>query len=33
MTPYLPIELEQTELWLLADKAIFWPAQQALLIA
>ena len=33
MNPYLPIELEQTELWLLADKAIYWPAQQALLIA
>ena len=33
MTPHLPIELEQTELWLLADKAIYWPEQQALLIA
>lgn len=33
MNPYLSIELEQTELWLLADKAIYWPAQQALLIA
>lgn len=33
MTPHLPIELEQTELWLLAEKAIYWPAQQALLVA
>jgi len=33
MNPYLPIELQQTELWLLAEKAIYWPAQQALLIA
>lgn len=33
MNPYLSIELEQTELWLLADKAIYWPAQQVLLIA
>ncbi len=33
MTSHLPIELEQTELWLLAEKAIYWPAQQALLIA
>lgn len=33
MNPYLPIELERAELWLLADKAIYWPAQQALLIA
>ncbi|AHL76239.1 DEAD/DEAH box helicase [Stutzerimonas stutzeri] len=33
MTPHLPIELEQTELWLLADKAIYWPERQALLIA
>jgi DNA ligase-associated metallophosphoesterase len=33
MTPHLPIELEQTELWLLAEKAIYWPTQQALLIA
>ena len=33
MTSHLPIELEQTELWLLAERAIYWPAQQALLIA
>lgn len=33
MNPYLPIQLQQTELWLLAEKAIYWPAQQALLIA
>tara|TARA_R100000541_G_scaffold3093_8_gene10216 strand:- start:35511 stop:36167 length:657 start_codon:yes stop_codon:yes gene_type:complete len=33
MTSHLSIELEQTELWLLADKAIYWPQQQALLIA
>lgn len=33
MNPYLPIELERTELWLLADKAVYWPAQQTLLIA
>ncbi len=33
MNPYLPIELEQTELWLLADKAVYWPGERALLIA
>ena len=33
MNAHLSIELEQTELWLLADKAVYWPAQQALLIA
>jgi DNA ligase-associated metallophosphoesterase len=33
MNAHLPIELEHTELWLLADKAIYWPEQQALLIA
>ena len=33
MNLHLPIELEQTELWLLADKAIYWPEQRALLIA
>lgn len=33
MTSHLSIELENTELWLLADKAIYWPEQQALLIA
>lgn len=33
MTPHLPIELEQTELWLLPEKAIYWPDRKALLIA
>src|SRR5690606_10144340 len=33
MNPYLPIQLQQTDLWLLAEKAIYWPAEQALLIA
>ena len=33
MNPYLAIELQRTELWLLADKAIFWPGERALLIA
>lgn len=33
MTPHLSIELKQTELWLLAEKAIYWPAQRALLVA
>lgn len=33
MNPYLPIVLEQTELWLLAEKAIYWPEQQTLLVA
>lgn len=33
MNSHLPIELENTELWLLADKAVYWPEQQALLIA
>lgn len=33
MTSYLPIELEHTELLLLADKAVYWPAEKALLIA
>ena len=28
-----PIELAGTTLWLLAEKAIYWPAQQALLVA
>jgi DNA ligase-associated metallophosphoesterase len=31
-TPY-PVQLAGEELWLLPEKAIFWPAQQALLIA
>lgn len=31
-TPY-PVRLAGEELWLLPQKAIFWPAQQALLIA
>ncbi|WP_028239893.1 ligase-associated DNA damage response endonuclease PdeM [Stutzerimonas azotifigens] len=33
MHSHLPITLAGTELWLLAGKAIFWPGQQALLIA
>ncbi|WP_313088104.1 ligase-associated DNA damage response endonuclease PdeM [Pseudomonas sp.] len=33
MTSHLAIELQQTELWLLADKAIYWPSEQALLVA
>ena len=33
MTARLPIELAGSTLWLLADKAIYWPAQQALLVA
>ncbi|MES2820444.1 MAG: ligase-associated DNA damage response endonuclease PdeM [Pseudomonadota bacterium] len=33
MTAHLVIEIAETELWLLADKAIWWPEQQALLIA
>ncbi len=33
MTDHLPITLAGAELWLLGDKAIHWPAQQALLIA
>jgi DNA ligase-associated metallophosphoesterase len=31
-TPY-PVQLAGEELWLLPEKAIYWPAQQALLIA
>jgi len=30
---HIPVQLAGEELWLLADKAIWWPAQQALLIA
>lgn len=33
MTAYLPIELQGTELWLLAEKAIYWPDEQVLLVA
>ena len=33
MNSHLAIELEQTELWLLGDKAIYWPELKALLIA
>lgn len=32
-TNYHSVQLAGTELWLLADKAIWWPQQQALLIA
>lgn len=33
MRPYLSIQLAETELWLLADKAMYYPAERALLIA
>lgn len=33
MRPYLSIELAGARLWLLADKAIYYPAEHALLIA
>jgi len=33
MRPYLSIQLAGAELWLLADKAIYYPAEKALLIA
>ena len=33
MSEYLPVQLAGTELWLLADKAIWWPETQSLLIA
>ncbi|WP_264885011.1 ligase-associated DNA damage response endonuclease PdeM, partial [Stutzerimonas stutzeri] len=33
MNAYQPIELAGATLWLLAEKAIYWPAQQALLVA
>ncbi|MCF7202254.1 ligase-associated DNA damage response endonuclease PdeM [Pseudomonas oligotrophica] len=33
MTAHLAIDLCTTELWLLADKALYWPQQQALLVA
>ncbi len=33
MTEHLRIEHAGTELWLLADKALYWPEQRALLIA
>ncbi|AHG39841.1 DEAD/DEAH box helicase [Pseudomonas syringae CC1557] len=33
MTPYLSMTLAGEELWLLADKAIYYPARRALLIA
>jgi uncharacterized protein len=33
MRPYLAIQLAGAELWLLADKAIYYPAERALLIA
>ena len=31
--PHLAVELAGETLWLLADKALYWPARQALLIA
>ncbi|MCW3150227.1 ligase-associated DNA damage response endonuclease PdeM [Stutzerimonas stutzeri] len=33
MNAYQPIELAGSTLWLLAEKAIYWPEQQALLVA
>lgn len=33
MNPHLAIELEQTELWLLADKAAYLPSTKAVLVA
>ncbi|MFK3970318.1 ligase-associated DNA damage response endonuclease PdeM [Pseudomonas sp. NPDC087358] len=33
MKPYIALQLAGAELWLLADKAIFYPAERALLIA
>lgn len=33
MRPYLAIQLAGAELWLLAEKAIYYPAERALLIA
>ena len=33
MPAHVEIELCGTRLWLLADRAIFWPARQALLVA
>ena len=33
MTAYLPVQLAGETLWLLADKALYYPSQQALLIA
>lgn len=32
-TPHLAVEIAGETLWLLADKALYWPAEQALLIA
>ncbi|WP_412779105.1 metallophosphoesterase, partial [Pseudomonas syringae pv. coryli] len=33
MNPYLAVTLAGEELWLLADKAIYYPAERSLLIA
>lgn len=33
MNPYLAVSLAGSELWLLPQRAIYWPEQQALLIA
>lgn len=33
MNPYLAVTLAGAELWLLADKAIYYPLERALLIA
>ena len=31
--PHLAVDIAGETLWLLADKALYWPARQALLIA
>lgn len=33
MNPWLVMNVSGAELWLLAEKAIYWPAEQALLVA
>jgi DNA ligase-associated metallophosphoesterase len=33
MKPYHPLRIADTELWLLADKAVYWPEEETLLIA
>ncbi|NAT18226.1 DEAD/DEAH box helicase, partial [Pseudomonas syringae pv. actinidifoliorum] len=33
MNPYLAVTLAGAELWLLADKAVYYPAERSLLIA
>lgn len=33
MSPYLAVNIGGAELWLLAEKAVYWPAERALLVA